>query len=60
MRMNRSRGPERIRSPQAMLGTDSGCDISDFQIGRDPLEIRIRGKQAVELINLYLTRIPVS
>jgi hypothetical protein len=43
-----------------MLGTDSGCDISDFQVGRDPLEIRIRRKQALELIDLHLSRAPVS
>jgi hypothetical protein len=53
-------GLEGVWGPQTMGGTDSGCDIRDFEVRGDPVEIGIRGKQRVELGDPVLSGVPAG
>jgi hypothetical protein len=54
------RGLQGVRGPQSMGGAEPGCDVRDFEVRGDPVEIGIRGKQRVELIDLVLSGVPVG
>jgi hypothetical protein len=55
LRVDCRRSLKSVGRPQAILGPDSGCDIGHFQVRYQPVEIRIRSKEAIKLIDLLFS-----